>query len=124
MADHKRTVLVCDNDEKVLASIKTGLAEHGFDVQTMTRADELVEDAERNHVGVVIVNPELPGFNAQDACKYLKNQQGIPVLLMIERDATTRIALDGCNADGIFTKPPKIGDLANMVERQIVLSRS
>src|SRR5688572_15046120 len=98
MADHKRTVLVCDNDEKVLASIKTGLAEHNFDVHTLTSPVELVENAERNHVGVVIVNPELPGFNAPDTCKYLKNQQGIPVLLMVERDATTRISLDGCMA--------------------------
>jgi len=124
MADHKRTVLVCDSDEKVLASIKSGLAEHGFDVQVLTRPDELVESAERNRVGAVIVNPELPGFNAQDTCKYLKTQQGIPVLLMVDRNATTRISLDSCTADGIFTKPPKIGDLANMVERQIVLSNS
>jgi DNA-binding response OmpR family regulator len=124
MADHKRTVLVCDNDEKVLASIQSGLAEHNFDVHVMTRPDELVEDAQRHHVGLVIVNPELPGFNAPDTCKYLKSQQGIPVLLMVDRHATTRITLDNCMADGIFTKPPKIGDLANMIERQIVLSNS
>jgi DNA-binding response OmpR family regulator len=124
MADHKRTVLVCDNDEKLLASIQSGLAEHNFDVHVMTSPDELVEHAERNHAALVIVNPELPGFNAPDTCKYLKNQQGIPVLLMVDRQATTRITLDGCNADGIFTKPPKISDLANMVERQLVLSQS
>lgn len=124
MVDHKRTILVCDDDEKLLASIKSGLAEYNFDVHVMTRPDELVEDAERNHVGLVIVNPELPGFNAPDTCKYIKSQQHIPVLLMIDENATTRIALDGCNADGIFTKPPKISDLANTIERQLVLSQS
>ena len=124
MADHKRTVLVCDSDEKVLASIKSGLAEHNFNVHVLTSPDELIENAERNHAGLVIVNPELPGFNAPDTCKYLKSQKGIPVLLMVDGNATTRISLDGCNADGIFTKPPKIGDLANMIERQIVLTNS
>ena len=62
MTDHKRTVLVCDNDEKVLSSIRTGLAEHNFDVQVMTSPDELVENAEQHHVDAVIVNPDLPGF--------------------------------------------------------------
>ena len=72
MTDHKRTVLVCDNDEKVLASIQSGLSEHNFNVQVMTSPNELVENAEQHHVDVVIVNPDLQGFNAYDTCKYLK----------------------------------------------------
>ena len=124
MADHKRTVLVCDNDEKVLASIKSGLAEHNFDVQVSTRPEELVENAESLHVGAVVVNPDLPGFNAYDTCKYLKKTNGIPVLLLVDPQSTTRVALDGCEADEILTKPVKINDLAFLLDKHVVLSRS
>jgi DNA-binding response OmpR family regulator len=124
MTDHKRTVLVCDNDEKVLASIQSGLSEHDFTVQVMTNPDELVENAEQHHVGVVIVNPELPGFNAYDTCKYLKKSIGIPILLLVNPHSNARAVLDGCRADDVLTKPVKIEDLANLVSKHIALSRS
>lgn len=124
MSDHKRTILVCDNDEKLLASIKSGLAEHNFNVQIATRPDELVETAETHHVGAVLVNPDLPGFNANDTCKYLKKTNGIPVLLLVDPHSTTRIALDGCSADEILTKPVKIDDLAVLLDKHVALSHS
>lgn len=124
MTDHKRTVLVCDNDEKMLASIKSGLAEHNFDVQVLTRPDELVEKAEIHHVGAVLVNPDLPGFNAYDTCKHLKKTTGIPVLFLLDPHSTARVSMDGCNADEIITKPVKIDDLAFLLSKHVVLSRS
>jgi DNA-binding response OmpR family regulator len=124
MTDHKRTVLVCDNDEKVLSSIRTGLAEHNFDVQVMTSPDELVENAEQHHVDAVIVNPDLPGFNPYDTCKYLKKTFGIPVLLLVDPHSTARAVLDGCSADDVLTKPVKIEDLATLMSKHMTLSRS
>lgn len=124
MADHKMTVLVCDNDEKVLASIQSGLSEHNFNVQVMTSPNELVENAEQHHVDVVIVNPDLQGFNAYDTCKYLKKSIGIPILLIVNPHSNARAVLDGCSADDMLTKPVKIEDLANLVSKHVALSRS
>ncbi|ANE52368.1 response regulator [Flavisolibacter tropicus] len=124
MADPNRTVLVCDNDEKVLSSIQSGLTEHDFEVQVLNSPNELVEKAEQHHVGVVIVNPELPGFNAYDTCKYLKKSIGIPVLLLVSHTSNARAVLDGCSADDVLTKPVKIEDLANLVSKHVALSQT
>lgn len=124
MADRNSTVLVCDDDEKVLASIQSGLIEHDFNVQVMTSPDELVENAEQHHADVVIVNPDLPGFNAYDTCKYLKKSIGIPVLLLVNSNSNARAVLDGCSADDVLTKPLEMEDLAYIVSKHVGLSRS
>ena len=119
--NHK-TVLVCDNDEKVLASIKTALEEQDFNVRTSTHPEELIEDAESHRAAVVIVNPDLPDFNAGDACKYLKNEKGIPVLFLMDYDSATRARMDGCAADDIVTKPVAFDDLTFLVSKHYTLS--
>ena len=119
--NHK-TVLVCDKDERALASIKSVLEEQDFDVWTTTHPEELIEDAESHQASVVIVNTDLPDFNAKDACKYLKNEKGVPVLFLMDEDSTTRTRLDGCSADEVLMKPLALDDMAFRVSKIYTLS--
>jgi DNA-binding response OmpR family regulator len=119
---NNKTVLVCDSDEKSLASIKSALSEQDFNVKVTTNPQELIEDAETHRAAIVIVNPDLPNFNASDACKYLQNERGVPVVFLMESNSTTRVRMDGCEADEVITKPLALEDMALRVAKLYALN--
>ena len=114
----KKKVLIVDDDIMVLETAKQILEQHGYDVDTKTTAENVIEDAESMHPDIVLMDYKLPGMNGIEATKMLKNNEelkDIPVVLFtvfneIESQATK------AGADAFLQKPFKINDLENMVD--------
>lgn len=111
-----RTVLICDSDEKVLQELKEGLSRNEFSVQTLADATGLVSKVPAHHV-LLLVNPDMKGFNEDDICKKLKQERHIPVIFLLDAHSTTRAQFSDCEADDVVTKPVKLENLVNLLDK-------
>jgi len=119
--ENNRSVLVCDNEEAVLQQIESALGSEGYDVDVLNDASELIPRVIRFHPGVVLVNPDMNGFNANDVCKNIIKDSNIPVILLLDPHSTTRAQIEECHADDVVTKPVHTDLLANLVAKHITV---
>jgi two-component system response regulator VanR len=115
------TVIVCDHDVDELYRIQQGLMSDEFEVQIISDALELVSVAQANYPAIVIVNPDMKGFNQYDVCKKLMKDKNIPVLLLTDSHSTHRVQIDQCRADDELTKPVEINNLLNLIQKHIAV---
>lgn len=121
--ENKRSVLVCDSDDAVLQQIESALGSEGYDVDILNDAAELIPRVIRFHPGVVLVNPDMNGFNASDVCKNIIKDSNIPVILLLDPHSTTRAQVDECHAEDVVTKPVQTDLLANLVAKHVTVNQ-
>ena len=119
---NERTVLVCDNEETVLQQIKEGLVAGGFSVETISDAAQLINRATGLGASVVIVNPDMNGFNEYDVCKKLMKEKHIPVILLLDRSSTRRAQVGECDPEDTVTKPLEVNNLVNLVSKHYTVT--
>jgi two-component system OmpR family response regulator len=106
-------VLVVEDDPKMAALIRRGLAEEGLAVDVAGRGEDALWMAGSTEYDALVLDVLLPGIDGFETCRRLR-ADGVwaPVLLLTARDAVEdRIAgLDG-GADDYLTKPFSFGEL-------------
>jgi DNA-binding response OmpR family regulator len=102
---NEKTVLLCDNSQEQLMELNESLTKQGFAVASITDATQLVSEVQRQRPALVAVNPDMKGFNAYDVCKKIKQDLGIPIILMIDANSSSRNTIDACTADDVVHKP-------------------
>lgn len=102
---NERTVIVCDDEQEVLNQLKQGLEEYAFAVSLLQNASQLVSEVQRSKPALVVVNPDMKGFDAPGVCRQIKVELGIPVVLLIDKNSTSRNTIDTCVADDVVNKP-------------------
>ncbi|MBD0375567.1 MAG: response regulator [Flavisolibacter sp.] len=120
--ENKRKILMCDNDEATLQQLSTALQKEGFEITAFSDAAELISTTERFRPSVVIVNPDMPRFNAYDVCKRLQKELKVPRVLLVDPHSTTRAQVDECNPDDVVTKPVEINNLVNLLDKHITVT--
>lgn len=123
MANHKK-VLICDTDSENMQGIISALQQEGYEVATLTDATQLVSRAVQRKYAVVVVNPETHGFDGDAICASLKQEAGVPVLLLLEPDSNARNTIGQCAADDVVTKPIDLGNFVNLLNKHFTLSRA
>jgi two-component system OmpR family response regulator len=116
-----RKIIIADTDEQVLQELKEGLEKDGFIVSTTTDAHGLVSSTTAQP-SILVVNPDMKGFNAYDICKKVKREGNIPVVLLMDTNSTTRAQIDECIPDDVVTKPVKIDNLANLLRKHYTVT--
>lgn len=114
-------VLICDNDEQVLQELREELERNEYRVHTLTEGGRLVAQASAQPT-IVVVNPEVTGFNEHDVCKKLKQERGTPVIFLMERTSTRRSSYSECEADDVLTKPVEKDLLLNLLEKHYTVT--
>lgn len=117
-----RRLILCDNDEAAIQQISSELQSRGYETEVLKDATQLLKRVERIRPIVVLANPDMNGFNAHDVCKYMMKEQGLPVILLLEPNSTTRAQIDECNASDVVIKPAEISNLVNLVEKHITFT--
>jgi two-component system OmpR family response regulator len=106
-------VLVVEDEVKMAALIRRGLAEEGFAADVATTGEEAVVMAGSTAYDAVVLDVMLPGADGFQTCRALRDD-GVwaPVLMLTARDAIEdRVTgLDG-GADDYLTKPFSFAEL-------------
>lgn len=120
---NKGFVLICDVENEQVKNIQTELDNDGFSVELIHDAADLVPNTIRLRPGVLIVNPDMPAFNAYDVCKNLMNDLDIPVIMMVEKTSVTRAQIGDCQVDDVVTKPVEIKNLIHLISKHMAISQ-
>lgn len=122
--DLKSRILICEQDEKLVQEIKSSLNDKNYHAEVITDANQLIARSQRLKPAVVIVNPDMNGFNDDHVCKHIMNDLKIPVILLLEKNSATRVYIGDCRPEDVFTKPFNVEDLANLISKQVTLSNN
>ena len=100
-------VLLVEDDPGLGAIIKTGFAEHGIQVATVTSYSEGKLKAVLGTFDVIILDVMLPGGSGFDLCRELRAKDiATPILMLTARDTVDdRVAGLEVGADDYLTKP-------------------
>ena len=116
----KFKVLVCDDDEAILESLRIYLTNSGYDVLTATNGIEALEIVKREKVSLVVLDIMMPKLDGLKTTLKIRERGNIPVILLSAKsEDTDKIAGLEFGADDYVTKPFNPLELVARVKSQI-----
>jgi len=117
----KRTILVVDDDRRVVDLLQISLSQNGYHVTTAATGEEGLESVRRETPDLIILDLRLPKKNGFEVCAALKSAKetsAIPVI-MVSATAEVDARLQGLmhGADDYLTKPFSPKELLIKVRR-------
>ena len=113
MSDIRSTILVCDDDRLVLATLSHGLKNAGFDVVEADNGDDAILLARERRPDLALLDMRMNGKTGLDVAAYLRDHVGTPFMF-----------LSAFNDERIVRQAIEFGALAYLVKpldvRQIV----
>ena len=100
------TILVVDDDPKILSVLGRGLRFEGYEVQLAADGVEALRIARVEQLDLVVLDVMLPGMDGLEICQRLRRGTNVPILMLTARDAVPdRIAGLDRGADDYLIKP-------------------
>ncbi len=120
-AKQKRTILVVDDDRRVVDLLQISLSQNGYHVTTASTGEEGLESVRRETPHLIILDLRLPKKNGYEVCAALKSSKetsAIPII-MVSATAEVDARLQGLmhGADDYLTKPFSPKELLIKVRR-------
>lgn len=111
------SILVVDDDTKLLEVVSVSLGRRGYDVQTARTGGEALARATEASPGLIILDLGLPDMTGMEVMKRIREAGDFPVLfLSAESDVDVRLnALHG-GAEDFLVKPVSLEELYAKVE--------
>lgn len=108
-------ILVVDDDEPVLRSVKRVLENAGFTVNTAANGQEALKMIERERPDLVVLDIIMPGLDGLEVCRRIRADPFVaklPILFLTAKGRPTDIA-QGLDAGGddFLTKPFEVVEL-------------
>lgn len=106
-----KKLLIIDDDEELLDSLKTSLNSYGFDVITANNGQEGIEiiKKEYENLGIVITDIAMPVMTGVEVCRIIKQDKvfrNLPVLMLTTMaDLGNKYLGFTAGADDYITKP-------------------
>ncbi|MDR2500387.1 MAG: response regulator transcription factor [Treponema sp.] len=102
----KETVLVVDDEPKILELVKSYLEMHGFTALRAQNGREGLDLFERNAVSLILLDLMLPDLSGEDFCRKVRRNSDVPII-MITAKADEESIIQGLaiGADDYVCKP-------------------
>lgn len=100
------TILVIDDDEKVLKIVKHCFEKEGFFVVTAMDGESALSLVKKGQPDLVILDLMLPKLNGLDVCRILTAEYNVPIIILSAKgDEIDRIVGFRLGVDDYLTKP-------------------
>jgi DNA-binding response OmpR family regulator len=100
------TVLVVDDDHKLIALVRMYLERDGFTVVGAYDGRQALDLFARHRPGFVILDVMLPGMDGIEVCRALRRRSTVPILLLTARvEESDKLSGLSVGADDYVTKP-------------------
>ena len=100
------TVLVVDDDHKLITLVRMYLERDGFTVVGAYDGRQALDLFTRHRPGFVILDVMLPGMDGIAVCRALRRRSTVPILMLTARvEESDKLSGLGVGADDYVTKP-------------------
>ena len=100
------TVLIADDDRKIIDMLRRTLAYEGYHVVTAADGNEALAQAHLQRPDVVVLDWMMPGLSGLEVARRLREADGTPILMLTARDAVEdRVEGLDSGADDYLVKP-------------------
>ena len=107
-----RSVLVVEDEENLLEALRYNLQRDGYRVLTAADGETGVETARRDRPDLIILDLMLPGLDGMDACRIIRGQSDVPILMLTAKtEETDKVAGLELGADDYVSKPFSMREL-------------
>lgn len=115
-----KTVLVCDDDEAILESLRIYLDNEGYRVLTASNGIEALEQINKNEIHCVVLDIMMPQLDGLKTTLQIRKKYNFPIILLSAKsEDTDKITGLGFGADDYVTKPFNPLELVARVKSQI-----
>lgn len=106
------TLLLVDDEEKVLKFMAPFLRQEGFQIMTATNGREALQIAKERKPSLVVLDWMLPEMSCIDVCRELRKTGNMGIIMVTTRtDETDKIIGLELGADDYLTKPFSLREL-------------
>jgi two-component system, OmpR family, response regulator MprA len=114
------TVLVVDDDDRLVSSVRRVLAYEGYRVLTATSGPEGLQLARDEAPDLIILDVMLPGIDGLEIARRVQAGGGVPVLMLSARDRIEdKVAGLEAGADDYLVKPFAVEELLARVKARL-----
>lgn len=115
MSEDKINILVVDDEELFLNSIKTRLEVRDFNVTAVDRGEKAIEEAKNHSFDVALVDLKMPGINGEETLKALKKEDKWLEVVILTGHGTIDSAVE-CTKSGAYHYLQKPCELEELLE--------
>src|SRR5213082_2369998 len=109
-------ILVVEDDERLAAIVRDGLAHHGYVVTVAGEGAAALTSVQHHPPALVVLDLKLPDLDGVDVCRQLHATGGPPVIILTVRDtAADKVRGLESGADDYVTKPFVLDELVARV---------
>lgn len=115
MAKDKINLLIVDDEEQFLESIRKSLEIRDFNVITASRGDQAIEAAQTQPVDIALIDLKMPGISGQETLKRLKQAHKWLEAVILTGHGAIDSAIE-CAKIGVFSYLQKPCELNSLLE--------
>lgn len=120
MNEKMKTVLVCDDDDAILESLRIYLDNEGYKVLTASNGIEALQKIQDNTIHCVVLDIMMPQLDGLKTTLKIREEFNFPIILLSAKsEDTDKITGLGFGADDYVTKPFNPLELVARVKSQI-----
>ncbi|GAB4346457.1 MAG: response regulator [Candidatus Abyssubacteria bacterium] len=115
MGKDKINLLIVDDEERFLESIKKRLVIRDFNVITVNRGDKAIEVARTHPIDVALVDLKMPGMNGEQTLEALKKEHEWMEVVILTGHGSTESAVE-CTKKGAYFYLQKPCELERLLD--------
>ncbi|MCW8827019.1 MAG: EAL domain-containing protein [Gammaproteobacteria bacterium] len=119
MESSMQTILIVDDEENILRSLKRLLRRDGYRIQTATHADEALELMAKNHVQVILSDMRMPGISGTELLKQIRDLYPDTIRMILSGYADISAVTEAVNSGWLYkflVKPWDDDDLKHQIK--------
>jgi DNA-binding response OmpR family regulator len=119
--DHKRRILIIDDDEAICSMLRTFFETMGYQVDVRISSINLFQDLDSVRADVILLDVMMSWVDGYRVCEMLKSHpktKDIPVLMISARSGAEDIRRGlAAKAEDYFVKPFNLSDLRGRIDQ-------
>ncbi len=101
-----KKILIVEDDEKLRDELQIFLKNNGYEVETLKKFDNTVQDILKVKCNLILLDINLPGADGEYICKEIRKVSNLPIIIITSRDSEIDELLSiNYGADHYITKP-------------------
>src|SRR3970282_460026 len=113
-------ILVVDDEETMVRSLSTLLAEEGYEVTVAMNGAQALEAARTERPDLILLDVMLPGIDGMEVCRQIRTWSTVPIIMLTAKTSEVdKVVGLEVGADDYVTKPFGPRELVARVKAQL-----